>query len=160
DEADGLGAHFEPEVGIAPGVPCQKIEKIPLRHEGQEFGAGRKMREIGHWQFGCANLRLEEACFLMRQLQEFVEEAKFIHDVECRGMDRVAAKITEKIVVPFEDERINSGAGEQKPEHHSGGPAANDAAAAGNHLRSLSHGASPFRLKANTVCAPIFHSGL
>jgi hypothetical protein len=160
DEADGLGAHFEPESGIAFGMACQKIEKVPLRHKGHEFSAGWKMGEIGHWQLGFANLRLEEAGFLMRRLQEFIEEAKLIHNLERRGMDGVAAKITEKIGVLFENKRIYPGAGKRKPEHHSRGPSANDAAAAGNRLRCLGHGASPFRPKVNIVRAMPFNLDL
>ncbi len=52
-------------------------------------------------------------------------------------MDCIAAKIAQEIGVLFDDDHIDSGAGEQKPEHHPGGAAANDAAPAAQRSRKL-----------------------
>ena len=54
----------------------------------------------------------------MRQAQEFVEEPQFLHDVQGRGMDRVAAEVAQEIGVLFHDNDIDAGARQQKPEHH------------------------------------------
>ena len=50
-----------------------------------------------------------------------------------------APKIAQKIRMFFENDRIDAGAGQKKPEHHPGGSAADDAAAAGECLRGLVH---------------------
>ena len=52
-------------------------------------------------------------------------------------MDRVAAEIAEEIGVFFQQSNFNTGARQQKPQHHSGGAAAGDAALRGN--RRISH---------------------
>ena len=65
----------------------------------------------------------------MRPLQEIVEEAQLVHQLECRGMNRIAAKIAQKIRVLFEDQHIHARARQQKSKHHSSRSAAGDAAA-------------------------------
>src|SRR5262249_28148731 len=91
-------------------------------------------------------LSLEEPCFLMRQFEEFFEQTKLIHCFHRRGMAGVAAEIAEEISMLFEDERINACAREKKTQHHSGGPAAHDAAAAGNRFFCLAHRKLPFQI--------------
>ena len=117
----------------------QKIQKIPLRHESHEFRMHRQMREIDHRNRDVADFDFSLPHFLMRQLQEIFQEPQVLHRLERRGMDRVAAKITQKIRMFFENDRIDAGAGKEKPEHHPGRSAADDAAAAGDCLRSLVH---------------------
>ena len=81
--------------------------------------------------------------FLMRQLQEIIEQAEFVHHLERRGMDRVAAKIAQEIGMFLQHDHIDAGARQQKPEHHPGRSAADDAAAAGDCLRGLVHAHLP-----------------
>jgi hypothetical protein len=66
---------------------------------------------------------------LVRQLEEAVDQAEFIHDLQGGGMHGVAAKIAEEIGVLFQHHDIDPGAAEQISEHHAGRPAADDAAA-------------------------------
>jgi hypothetical protein len=49
----------------------------------------------------------------MRQLQEIFQKAELVHRFEGRGMDRVAAKIAQKIPMFFENERVYSRPGEE-----------------------------------------------
>jgi hypothetical protein len=61
-------------------------------------------------------------------------------------VNRVAAKITKKIGVFFEDRDIYAGAGQEIRKHHAGRTAADDAAASVHSLRDYSpsvHLASP-----------------
>src|ERR1700693_1803239 len=90
----------------------------------------------------------------MRQLQEIVQKAELVHRFEGRRMDRVAAKIAQKIRVFFENDRIDAGAGKEKPEHHPGRSAADDAAAAGECLWSLAHG-PPFQRSPSKHNTPV-----
>ena len=63
----GLGAHHELESGVGFGTFRHEIEKVPLRHEGNEFAACRQMREIGKRDAGVSDEPREGAQFLMRQ---------------------------------------------------------------------------------------------
>jgi hypothetical protein len=69
---------------------------------------------------------------LVRQLQEFVEKPQFLHDVERRGMDRVAAEVAQEIGVLLQHHDVDAGARQQEAEHHSRRTAARHAAARGN----------------------------
>ena len=72
------------------------------------------------------------AHLLMRQLQELIEQAKLVHDLERRGMDGVAAEVAQEVGVLLQHHDIDAGAGEQIAEHHAGRPASGDAAASGD----------------------------
>jgi hypothetical protein len=65
---------------------------------------------------------------LMRDAQEIIEEAEFVHKFEGGRVNGVAAEIAEEVGVFFEDEDFDAGAGEKEAEHHAGGAAACDAA--------------------------------
>ena len=97
------------------------------------------MREIHERNRDVADFDLTLPEFLMRKLQEIFQKAKVMHRFESRGMDRVAAKITQKLRMFLEDDRIDAGAGQKKPQHHPGRSAADDAASAGDCLRGLVH---------------------
>jgi hypothetical protein len=64
----------------------------------------------------------------MRQFEELVEKPQFLHHVERRGMDRVAAKIAQEVGVLLEHRHVDAGARQQIAQHHAGGAAAHDAA--------------------------------
>ena len=64
---------------------------------------------------------------LMRQLEEAFDQPELVHHLQGRGMHGVAAKIAEEVGVLFQHHDIDAGAAEQIAEHHSGGPAADDA---------------------------------
>ena len=63
------------------------------------------------------------ADLLMRQLEEFVEQAELVHHFERRGMDGVAAKVAQEIGMLLQHQDIDAGAGEQKAQHHARGSA-------------------------------------
>ena len=65
---------------------------------------------------------------VMRQLEEFVEQAEFVHHVQGRGMDRVAAEVAQEVTVLFQHHDLDPRARQQEAQHHAGGPAAHDAA--------------------------------
>src|SRR5690606_23092384 len=46
DKADGLATHHQAEAREGAGLACEKIEEVPLRHEGDVAAAGRQPREI------------------------------------------------------------------------------------------------------------------
>src|ERR1700719_5076897 len=87
------------------------------------------MREICYLDTLVSDLRPEPVDFLVRALQELVEQAQFVHDLERRGVDRIAAEIAQEISMFFENENRDPGSGEQETEHHAGGTPAGNAAA-------------------------------
>ena len=58
-----------------------------------------------------------------------VEQAQLVHHFQRRRMDRVAAEVAQEIGVLFQHDDVDAGAGQQKPEHHPGRTAADDATA-------------------------------
>ena len=106
----------------------QEVEEVPLRHQRDEFAVRRQMAEIDHPKVLGADLAGQCFDLLMRQLQEFVEEAELDHQFERRRMNRVAAKVAEEIGVLLEHRHVDAGAGQQESQHHSRRAAAGDAA--------------------------------
>jgi hypothetical protein len=75
---------------------------------------------------------------LMRLAQELFEQTEFVHQLQGRGMNGVAAKIAQEILVLFQNDHFHAGAREQKAEHHSRWSAASNATACLYSLGSLS----------------------
>jgi len=86
-----------------------------------------KMREVGDRHGGRADPRANVLHFSVRQFQEFIQQTEFMHQLERRGMDRVAAKIAQEVRVFFQHDDIDAGTREQEAEHHAGRTAADDA---------------------------------
>ena len=82
----------------------------------------------------------------MRPLEEILQQAEFLHDLHGGRMDRVAAKVAQKIRVLFQHEGAHTCPTEQIAEHHAGRSTAGDAALGihrWRHRRSFgSHGRS------------------
>ncbi len=75
-----------------------------------------------------ADLPGQRLDLLMRQLEEFVEQAEFVHQFKRRGMNGVAAEIAKEIGVLLQHHHLDAGARQQEAEHHAGRSAAGDAA--------------------------------
>ena len=85
------------------------------------------MREIRYFYKVVSDLRPECADFLVRTLQKIVEQPQLAHDLECRGVDRIAAEVAQEIGMLFEHRDIHAGTGQEKPQYHPGRAAAGDA---------------------------------
>ena len=128
DQIGRLGLHAQVECRVALAVLGQEVEEVPLRHQRNEFAVRRQMAKIDQLNVFGADLRRQRFDFLMRQLQEFIDQAELEHQFERRRMNRVAAEIAEEIGVLLQHHDMNAGARQQESEHHSGGAAAGDAA--------------------------------
>ena len=84
--------------------------------------------EVGGLKSVIADDAADGSQLLVGDLQEFFEKTEFVHQFESGRMDRMAAKIPEKIVVLFENGDRNTGAGEEIAEHHPGRPTTDDTA--------------------------------
>jgi len=120
--------HHDLKARITFALLNDEVEKIPLRHECQEFALCRKVGEIGDLDRLLANLASQLAHLLMRALQELLQQAKLVHQLQSGGVDRIATKIAQEVSVLLEHNDIHVRASQQKPEHHSGRPSADDAA--------------------------------
>jgi hypothetical protein len=65
----------------------------------------------------------------VRQFQELVEKSQFLHDVQSRRVDRIAAKVAQEIGMFLQHDDIDAGARKQKSKHHARWTASGDAAA-------------------------------
>jgi hypothetical protein len=110
DQVGDLGLHTQAEIRIFARVLREEIEEIPLRHQCDEFAAGRQVRKIRDRDHLVADPAAQQSEFLMRPLEEILEQAQFVHDLEGRGMDRVAAEITEEVGVLLEHDHVDAGA--------------------------------------------------
>src|SRR6266487_4048294 len=118
NQVDRFDLHLQTEVRILLSVLGDKIEKIPLRHEGDELALSRQMRKIGHYYEIVTDLPADLAHLLVRALQEIFEQAEFMHDLESGRMNCVAAKIAEKVSVFFQYHHVDARARQQIPEYH------------------------------------------
>ena len=141
DQRSGLGAHQKPEGVQRGGLGGEEIQEIPLRHHRDIIAGRRQAREIADRGARLAEHALHAIDLLVRQAQELVEKSQFLHDVERRGMDRVAAKVAQEIGVLLEHHDVDAGARQQKSQHHPRRPAAGDAATCGN--RRIAQGRLP-----------------
>jgi len=130
---------------------CEKIKKIPLRHEGDKPAARRQVGKIGDGVQALADLRADRTHLAVRQLQERVQQPEFVHHLQGGWVHRVAAEVAQEIAMLLQHDDIDAGAREQQAEHHAGGTATGDAAAGRDRghagiLRRwrVSHAAQPF----------------
>ena len=96
----------------------EKIQKIPLRHESDEFAARGQPREIRDRHSVPVDHPAQLAHFLMRLLKEFLEQSELLHQLEGGGMNSIAAKIAIEIRMLFQDGHLHTRARQKEPEHH------------------------------------------
>jgi hypothetical protein len=131
DHRRRLGAGEQRERGQLPRPLRDEIQEVPLRDQHQEVARSRHVREVGDGDQLAVDLARQLGDLLVRQLQEVFEQPEVIQDRQRRRVDGVAAKVTQEVVVLFEDGRLHAGAREQVAEHEAGRAAAGDAALRG-----------------------------
>jgi hypothetical protein len=99
------------------------------------------VREVGDRHGEVADLRPQLTDFLVGELQEPVQEPELVHDLERRGVDRIAAEVAQEVRVLFQHEHADPGAAQQQAQHHAGRPSAGDTAL--HPLRIARHGGRP-----------------
>ena len=127
DEISRFRLHSQMEAGIDLGPLREKIEEVPLGNQCNEFAAGREMSEIRECIFLLAEGGADCRGFLVRQFQELVQQAQLVHELQCGGMDGVAAEIAQEVGVLLQHDHVDAGAREQKAEHEPARPAADHA---------------------------------
>jgi len=126
-QAGGFPAHAKVEGGKFGGFGGEEVEEVPLRHEGDVFGDGGEVGEVGHYELAVADGDGHPADFGVGELEEAVEEAELVEELQGGGVDGVAAEVAEEVGVFFEDGDGDARAGEEEAEHDAGGASADDA---------------------------------
>ena len=122
-----LVLHEQAETWEPPSFFRQVIQKIPLRHQRDKFAVYRQVRQIADLRGDAAEATPNAAVFLMRPLQKSFEQAELVHYFECRRMNRIAAKIAQKIAMLLQHNHIDARSRQKITGHHSSGTSANDA---------------------------------
>ena len=86
------------------------------------------MGEVRDGEALAADDRREAGDLGVGELEEAVEEAELVEELERGGVDGVAAEVAEEVGVLFEDGDGEAGAGEQQAEHDPCRTSADDAA--------------------------------
>src|SRR5262249_13691558 len=73
-----LGLRHQLEIRVASCLGCKEVEKVPLRHERDELGPRRQVREIGESGLKTAETAAQAVRLGMRALQERVVETKLV----------------------------------------------------------------------------------
>jgi hypothetical protein len=114
-------------MGKLAGLPGDEIQEISLRHEGDEFAFRPEMREIGNVNGFIPEMRRDFSHFLMRLAQKIFQQSQLMHELQRRGMNRIAPEIAEEIPMLFQNQNIHAGPGQQKTQHDPRRPATDDA---------------------------------
>ena len=139
NKIDNFMLHVERERGEAFGVRRKKVQKIPLRHERDEFAARAQTREIRDRDGVAVEISSDLAQFLMRQLEKLLQQPELVHELEGGRMNGVAAKIAVEIGVFLQHDHVHTGARQQVTAHHSSRSATDDDATNADESRRF-HG--------------------
>ena len=134
-----VGLHAELEGGQLLRLADEEVEKLPLRHHGDEGVALGQAAEVAELDRLAAEDAAQRPQTLVRPLQEGFEQAELVHDAQRRRMHRVAAEVAQEVGVLLEHHRRHAGAGQQEAQHHAGRAAADDAAAGGGDRGRAAH---------------------
>jgi len=121
-----FGLHEEMKIRELPGLARNEIEELPLRHEHHELAARRKLREIADHETLAADFSGNLMNLVMRALEEGFEQAHFGHQFQCGGMDGVAAKVAQEVLVLLEHDHVDAGARQKIAAEQSRRTAADD----------------------------------
>jgi len=153
DQALPFRVHQQREARESAAVARHEIEEVPLRHHGDVGRRYRQMREVGDLDLLVAEEAGEARQLVMRQPQEFLEQAELVHHRERRGMDGVAAEITQEVAVLLQHHDRHARPRQQEAQHHARGPAAHDAAPCADHS-SISRSTRPVAVMASSAGTP------
>src|SRR5437764_14889981 len=93
EQIDNFVLHVQREGGELFRVTGEEVQEIPLRHEGDEFAARGQVRKIRDRHNVAVHYTAQFMQFLMRQLEEFLQQPELVHELESGRMNRVAAEI-------------------------------------------------------------------
>jgi len=117
-----VGLHPDVKSRVAFAVLDKEVQKVPLRHKGERFAVRWKMSEVRDRHRFLADLTGQFAHFLVRTLQEIFQQDQLVHQLQSRRVNRVAAKITQKVDVFLEYYDLDPERAGRKPSIIPAGP--------------------------------------
>jgi hypothetical protein len=108
----------------------QEVEEIPLWHERHEAALRSQIRHVTQHNLLAADTSAGLSDLVMRPFQKFFEQTEFVHDLKCRGMNRIAPEVAQEIGMLLQNQDFDSGPCQQIAQHYPGGTAAGDTTAA------------------------------
>ena len=128
NEFNGLVLHPQFEGGKSLGMVREKIQEIPVGHQGYELAMSRHMPKVDGLKCGVSNNDAEGSDLLMGQSQEVVKKPQFMEHFQRGWMHGISAEIAEEILVLLEHGDLDTVAGHEISEHHTGRSATHNAA--------------------------------
>src|SRR5437762_3125129 len=110
--------HLQLERWIAGRVFGDEIQEVPLRHERDELTSCRQVRKVSQRNRFIADLSDHLGHFGVRPFEKVFEEAQLVHQLERGWMNRVAAKVAQKICVLLEHDDFYARTRQQEAQHH------------------------------------------
>src|ERR1017187_6018742 len=140
NQVSDLRLHPQMKLRIGLGLLRDKIQKVPLRHQCDELAMRWQMRKVRDRHADVLDLSAELPHFLMRPPQQLFQNSQLVHQFQGRRMNRVTAKVAQKIRMFFQYHHIHARARQQETRNHSRRSSARHAAAS----LHLFHRASSF----------------
>src|SRR5439155_13149228 len=128
DQVGRLGAAQQVEGRVLRCLAAEELQEVPLRDEGDVRRGDRQVAEVADDHVPAGDAPVDPVRLLVRQFQELGQQAQLVQDLQRRRVDGVAAEVAEEVGVLLQDGDVDPGPGQQQPEDHAGGPAADDAA--------------------------------
>src|SRR5437016_7922811 len=82
NEIDNFVLHEQPKIRKSFCVPGEEIEKIALRHEGDELAARGQLCEISNRYALTIHYGVQHAHFLMRLLQKLIQQTQLVRQLQ------------------------------------------------------------------------------
>jgi hypothetical protein len=108
------------------------------------------VREVGNGENFIANLAGKFPNFLMRALEELVEDPQLVHDFKSGRMDGIAAEVAQKVCMFLKYDNIHTHASEQETQHDARRPTSSNTTASLNGFGQGGH---------LTICQPQISKG-
>src|SRR5258708_19451337 len=110
------------ELRVSLRLLRDEVQEFPLRHQRYEFAVRRQVRKVRDDHGDVFDLAADLGQLLVRPPQELIENSKFVHQFQGRGMNCVPSKIAQKISVLFQDHHIHTPPSHQQTSNHAPPP--------------------------------------
>src|SRR5262249_47342436 len=106
---------------------CSGRTPMPMGRAGMRRPHGTRFRSRTT-KAGRTGVWLASTRLMTRGWRQRPEQPELVHDLERRGVNRVATKVAQEVRVLFEHDDTDPGPGQEQAEHHSRRAASDDAA--------------------------------
>src|SRR6187402_740665 len=116
-QSGDIGLHHDLQFGKELPFLYDEVEKVPLGHE-HDIGTRRpKLREVHERDLLSVEVSAQAGHLLMRHFQELFKQAQVLHDLRRRRMDGISSKVTEKVFMLLQHDRLHTCPSHQISQH-------------------------------------------